>query len=271
MIRGCITRDFRLTFRQPGTKCRRGEQAVAWNIRGLTGQTGAQGPKGDRGEAGPPGSQGQKGATGPEGDQGDDGPTGPTGQTGATGLTGPTGAAGPTGATGADGQAGSTGPTGPAGDGGPTGPTGQAGVTGPTGATSTSSYAYVYNVSPQVVPIGGDITFDQSGPTSPDFSFAPGSPFVVVLAGGTYEVDFSASVVEPNQLALAVNGVALPHTLYGSGAGTDQNAGRAIVTLVGGDLLSLRNESSSSAISLQTLAGGTGANVNASLLLHKLE
>jgi hypothetical protein len=59
--------------------CRRGEQALAWNI---------QGP------AGPPGPTGAAGADGPPGPAGAPGPSGPAGPVGPAGARGPTGPAG---------------------------------------------------------------------------------------------------------------------------------------------------------------------------------
>jgi hypothetical protein len=55
-------------------------------------------------------------------------------------------------------------------------------------------------------------------------------------------------------------------TIYGSGAGTQQNTGQAIFTLAAGDVLTVRNHSSAAAVTLQTLAGGTQSNANASVV-----
>jgi hypothetical protein len=58
---------------------------------------------------------------------------------------------------------------------------------------------------------------------------------------------------------------------YGSGAGTQQNYGQAIIAVAAGDILTLRNHTSAAAVTLQTLAGGTQTNnVNASILIKKL-
>ncbi|WP_068648190.1 class I SAM-dependent methyltransferase [Paenibacillus antarcticus] len=59
-------------------------------------------------------------------------------------------------------------------------------------------------------------------------------------------------------------------TIYGSGAGTQLNMGQALMYLAAGDVLTLRNHSSSAAVTLQTLAGGTHTNVNASVILKLL-
>ncbi|MNV78336.1 hypothetical protein D3C71_1718200 [compost metagenome] len=76
--------------------------------------------------------------------------------------------------------------------------------------------------------------------------------------------------MEPNQFALFLNGTEAAGTVYGSGAGTQQTNGQAILALSSGDVLTLRNHSSAAAVTLQTLAGGTQANVNASIVLKQL-
>ncbi len=52
---------------------------------------------------------------------------------------------------------------------------------------------------------------------------APGTAGITVNAG-IYEVAFSVSGSEQNQLALFVNGAVFPGSIYGYGAGTQQNA-----------------------------------------------
>ena len=60
-------------------------------------------------------------------------------------------------------------------------------------------------------------------------------------------------------------------TVYGSGAGTQQNNGQVILSIAANDVLTLRNHTSAAAVTLQTLAGGTQTNANASILLKKLD
>ncbi|MBP2006741.1 BclA C-terminal domain-containing protein, partial [Halobacillus andaensis] len=209
--------------------------------------TGATGPAGPMGEAGPAGATG---ATGPAG------PTGEAGATGATGPAGPMGEAGPAGATGAT---------------GPAGPTGEAGATGATGpAGGLSEYGYIYNLGAQVVPIEADVIFGSNGIITPGITHAPGTSQILVTTPGDYEVTFSVSGVEPNQFSLFLNGAPVAGTVYGSGAGTQQNNGQAIIAVSAGDVITLRNHSSSAAVTLQTLAGGTQTNVNASIVIKKL-
>ena len=195
---------------------------------------------------------------------------------GNVGATGATGAPGGTGATGSQGPAGPTGATGGAGPAGPAGNTGAAGATGATGATGAAgpagglaAYGYVYNEGAGVIPIEAPVPFDSNGPLL-GITHAPGNAGIVVTAAGTYEVTYSVSGVEPGQFALFVNGAAAAGTVYGSGAGTQQDDGQVILTLSASDVLTLVNHSSAAAVTLQTLAGGTQTNVNASVVITRL-
>ena len=78
------------------------------------------------------------------------------------------------------------------------------------------------------------------------------------------------SGVEPGQFALFLNDAVVDSSRYGSGAGTQQNNGRVILDVPANSTLTLRNSLSSAAITLQTLAGGTLPNVNASLMILRL-
>jgi hypothetical protein len=180
------------------------------------------------------------GAAGPQGPAGPEGPQGPAG---ADGLPGPAGA------DGAQGPAGSVGPAGPA---------------------APSDYGYIYNEGAQVVAIGAAVTFDSNGVTSGGIIHALNNADIVVATAGTYSVEFSVAGVEPGQFALFVNGAAESGSVFGSGAGTQQNNGHLIVTLAAGDVVTLVNHSSAAAVTLQTLAGGTQTNVNASILIERL-
>jgi hypothetical protein len=122
------------------------------------------------------------------------------------------------------------------------------------------------------VAIGTDISFDTNGvgALTAGITHAPGTTGINLLIAGTYKVAFSVSGVESSQMALFLNGSLVPGTVYGSGAGTQQNTGQAIFTVGAGDVLTVRNYSSAAAVTLQTLAGGTQTNVNASVVIEKL-
>ncbi len=136
-------------------------------------------------------------------------------------------------------------------------------------ALQTQHASYIFNTSAESVAVEAAVVFDSNGPLD-GVSHTTGTSAVTVTEAGTYEIDSSVSAVEPNQFALFLNGLAIPGSDYGSGAGTQQNNGRVIATLAAGDILTLVNHSSASAVTLQTVAGGTATNVNASLLVRKL-
>jgi len=279
-----------------------GPTGAASTVPGPTGPAGPTGPIGPTGAAstvpGPTGPTGAAstvpGPTGPTGaastvpgPTGPAGPTGPTGPTGAAsivpGPTGPTGAAstvpGPTGPAGAastvpgpTGPAGPTGPTGPTGAAsivpGPTGPTGPIGPAGPSGGLS--QYGYIYNTGAQTIPLGAAVVFDTNGILTSGITHTAGLAPITLSAPGDYKVAFSISGVGSDQFTVFLNGVPLSTATYGSGAGTQQNNGQVIVAIVAGDVLTLQNYTSAAAVALQTLAGGTQINVNASIVIEKL-
>lgn len=155
--------------------------------------------------------------------------------------------------------------------GGITGATGATGFTGATGATGSmsSSYAYIFNTGAQSVATEADITFD-SNESLVGFSHTPNTAAINVENAGDYAVIFIVTAVEPNQFTLYQNGAPVGGSVYGSGAGTQPNPGMVIITAAVGDVLTLRNHSSAAAVTLQTLAGGTQINSNASILIYRL-
>ena len=67
-----------------------------------------------------------------------------------------------------------------------------------------------------------------------------------------------------------LNGAPVTSAVYGSGAGTQPNNGQTILALAAGDIITLNNHTSAAAVTLQTLAGGTQTNINASIVIEKL-
>jgi hypothetical protein len=131
-------------------------------------------------------------------------------------------------------------------------------------------YGYIYNLTPQTVAIEADVLFDSNGIMTPGIVHALGTSQIIVNIPGDYEVTFSVSGTEPNQFALFLNGSPVAGTVYGSGAGTQQNNGQAIIAIAAGDVLTLRNHSSAAAVGLASAIGGTQANVNASVVIKML-
>jgi hypothetical protein len=114
------------------------------------------------------------------------------------------------------------------------------------------------------------VTFDSNGILTAGITHTAGSSQIALTSSGTYKVTFGISAVEPSQYSAFLNGVAITGATYGSGAGTQQNNGQVIAAVVAGDVLTIRNYTSAAASTLQTLAGGTQANVNASVIIERL-
>jgi hypothetical protein len=163
-------------------------------------------------------------------------------------------------------------PGGGAGIAGPRGPAGLPGApgnVGPVGPAGQPNYAYVYNETPESILIESNIPFDSNGELV-GFTHTAGAAEITVTNAGTYRVDSVVSATEPDQVGLFLNGVVVPGSIYGSGAGTQQNSGQVIVDLFAGDQLTLRNDTSAAAFTLSSNIGGTRANVNASILIQEL-
>jgi hypothetical protein len=131
-------------------------------------------------------------------------------------------------------------------------------------------YAYIYNVDAETVPVEAAVPFSSNGEMTPGFIHAGGAAEITIVEAGTYKVSFSVLGTEPNQMAVFVDGVVVPGSIYGSGAGTQQNNGQAVVVVGAGALLTVRNHSSAAAVGLASVIGGTEANTNASVSIERL-
>lgn len=151
---------------------------------------------------------------------------------------------------------------------------GVVGATGPTGATGAgiSDYLFVYNIAEQVVPLETPVIFDSNGLITAGFIHAAGSNSIFVVNAGVYQVNFSVSGTEPNQFTLFLDGAPVPGTVYGSGAGTQQNTGISVIAIGAGQTLTLVNHTSAAAVTLagNTPIGGTAPASNASITILRL-
>ena len=139
------------------------------------------------------------------------------------------------------------------------------------GGGGLSEYAYIYNLSAQVVALEADILFSDNGVINGTITHPPGTSIIMLGTAGDYAIWFNVAGVEPNQFTLFLNGAPVAGAGYGSGAGTQINSGMILITAAAGDILTLRNHTSSAAVTLQTLAGGVQINVNASILIQKMD
>jgi len=120
------------------------------------------------------------------------------------------------------------------------------------------------------VPLEADIAFSTNGVIVGTIAHAPGTTTIQLGSAGDYAIWFNAAGVEPNQFSLFQNGAPVAGSIYGSGAGTQPNPGMVIITAAAADVLTVRNHTSAAAVTLQTLAGGTQINANASILIQKV-
>jgi hypothetical protein len=147
-------------------------------------------------------------------------------------------------------------------------------VTWSEGPTESPQYAYVYDLSPPdlttTIAAGADVPFAHNGSMSSGITYATNGQITIATAG-VYRVEFMASVTEPGQLELNQNGLAISSTLYGRTTGTSEILGQATLTVAAGDILTLRNPSGNSpALTFTPLAGGTHADVSASITIEQV-
>ncbi len=130
-------------------------------------------------------------------------------------------------------------------------------------------YALMPSDNAATVAPGGAVQFPQNGPNSGTISRVAAGTFSLPVIG-TYQVMFQVSVSEPGQLAISLNGVALPYTIVGRATGTSQIVGIALVTTsTSNTLLSIINSGSAAALSITPQAGGSNP-VSAHLVITRL-
>ena len=123
-------------------------------------------------------------------------------------------------------------------------------------------WAHVYQAASVVVPAGANVPLTTLG-SAAGIVCNPVFATCVVVTSGTYSVDFDAvSSGLPIDVDISINGLGAPGTHY---AGTSV-AGRAIVTLLVGDAVALRNAGFSAA----SLAS-TNSSVAASMRLVRIQ
>jgi hypothetical protein len=254
-------------------------------INGVDGIAGANGTNGTAGAVGATGSAGAAGSIGATGTAGTNGTNGIAGAVGATGSAGATGSIGATGTAGLVSLVSVTSESSGANcayagikvssgidtnsDGSLVFSEIQSTKYVCNGAPASTAFAYIYNFTEQVVDKEAAIVFDSTGSIS-GISHENGSAEIGIRSLGIYLITYSVSGTEPNQFALFVNGRVLEQSVYGSGAGTQQNNGQIIVELNERDSITLVNVSGDKAVGLASKIGGDKLNVNASITILKL-
>lgn len=142
------------------------------------------------------------------------------------------------------------------------GPRGFTGATGPVGTPGTNSilsFADFYSLVLNNITIapGEDVPFPQNAPSSKSLISRLTKSTFNLAAVGTYLVSFQVSVTEPGQLLLNLNGADLAYTLAGRATGNSQIQNTVIINTYSSDsVLSVRNPSDNSALTVTPLAGG---------------
>jgi hypothetical protein len=139
----------------------------------------------------------------------------------------------------------------------------------------SKEYAYIYDLSPPdlaaTVAAGAAVPFANNGSMTAGIAHTPGNSTITFTNAGVYRVEFIASVTEPGQLVLALNGIEIPSTVYGRATGTSEISGQAILSISAGDVLTLRNPTGNSpALTFTPNAGGTHADVSASIVIEQV-
>ena len=163
---------------------------------------------------------------------------------------------------------------------GSNGTNGSAGATGATGATGPGgslAFADFFALMPPdnaaTVGLGTDVGFPQDGPASAGGAIARASGSTFTLAAiGTYQVTFQASVDEPGQLVLTLNGAVLAYTVVGRAAATSPISGVALVTTtVINSILTVRNPAGNAAALTMTPIAGGASSVSAHLVITRIQ
>lgn len=131
------------------------------------------------------------------------------------------------------------------------------------GSSSVSGdYGFFYSVTTTGT-IAPEVAFPLfvNGAFTSGFTHTASSTDVIIVNPGVYAVDYGVEVLEASQIALFLDGAVVPGSIFGSGAGTQQNNGHFILTTVSANqVLTLRNHTSAAAITPQVPSGGTAAN-----------
>jgi hypothetical protein len=116
------------------------------------------------------------------------------------------------------------------------------------------------------VAAGGTFTFDKDTPITSGITHVSGTADITFGVAGTYKVSFvvaAGTLVPPQQVGLAINGVLQTQTNYMSAG---QTSGQAMITVSAGDVLTLVNTGVSS-ISFAL----NPTTINASLTIEQID
>jgi hypothetical protein len=139
-------------------------------------------------------------------------------------------------------------------------------------ASTTSQYAFVYeNVGGATVAVEAPIVFCCTGEISDGITHSATSSNITVTAGGVFEVQFFvASTSNTTQWAVAVNGVAVAASVYGTTTSFTVR-GTAVVSASAGSSITIINHTSSGGTkTLDASVGGSATALSASVFIKQL-
>ena len=148
-------------------------------------------------------------------------------------------------------------------------------------STLLPDHAYIFDTRTQNIIAEDDIPFSTNGSLS-GITHSKDSKNINIKNSGFYAVLFRVTGELSNQFAIFKNGTLVPGTIYGTtvpapppaeagdDSGYGNNTGIAILSANAGDILTLRNHTSTSSINLVNNAGGSATNVSASILIIRI-
>ena len=142
-------------------------------------------------------------------------------------------------------------------------------ITYTTVVPDEDAYAYIFNTGNQSIPVDGDIPFNSNGALK-GISHDVNTGSITIENPGTYAVWFSVTGGTPNQFALYQNDSPVPGSIYGTESASAGNIGMVIINAEAGDVLSVRNHTSTGPVALDNSAGGTEINTSASIKILRI-
>ena len=139
-------------------------------------------------------------------------------------------------------------------------------ATDPTDETDAglTAFAYIYNVGLQVVPVDGDIFFSNHGVIIGNFTHELGTAPIILGTAGTYSIWFNGKI-----FTLFQNGLAVAGEISCSVAGPQVNPCKVIITVHAGDVLTVKNNTIGTAVTIESSEDGLVDSANASILIEK--
>jgi len=135
--------------------------------------------------------------------------------------------------------------------------------------TGSPSYLSLSNTVYQLVNQNNPFYFSDTI-VKKHMEYMPGGTDIVVKENGLYDVFVDIATNEPLQLALSINGVINPYTIFGRDSGANRVIIRQFVLLKRGDVVRIMNYLSTSEVTTTQNAGGNYIGNNCMFMLFKL-